>query len=226
MNAEIDALYADVERLLDDESTTDDPDTKRSLVLDAVSKARDLIQRRSDDPDFYHLLGLAWYHHPDQSPERSVSIRKALSRALLLDPSHHFANQYLGYINFDEADYEVALRHFRNTDHAFFVFIDQKWRSLKAIELAFVCELRLGRPIDSAAFNAFSNDYLAEEREDIPNTVVTLELRRCAEWSFDQSGNVDQKPLSAIARFLDAAGDLERSDHAELKTAWSLRPPE
>jgi hypothetical protein len=225
MDSEIDAFYADVERLLNDESVTDDPDLKRFLVVDAVSKAQDLIRRCPDDADFRHLLGLAWYHHPDKSAERSAAIRDALHRALDIDPCHQFANQYLGYINFDEADYETALNHFRNTDHDFFISIQQKWRSLKAIELAFVCELRLGQSVNLAALNAFFDDYLAEERRDIPNTVVTLELRRCAEWLFDQSGDVSQPPLNAIARFLDAAGDLSRSDHSEFKAAWSRRPP-
>ena len=224
IDAEIDALYSDAESLLVDESTTDDPDKKRSLVLDALSKARDLIQRCPDDPDFHHLLGVAWYHHPDESPERSVSIRNSLSHALSLDPSHQFANQYLGYINLDEADYETALKYFRNTDHEFFISTGQKWRSLKAIELGFVCELRLGRPIDSVAFDAFSSDFLAEERKDIANTAVTLELRHCAEWLFDQTGDVNRQPLNRVAHFLNAAGDLEHSDHSEFKAAWSHWP--
>jgi tetratricopeptide (TPR) repeat protein len=224
MDSEIDSLYAEVEHLLDGETVTDDRDLKRLLVRDAISKAQQLIRRCTNDADFFHLLGLAWYHHPDKSKERSAAIRDAWRRALDIDPHHQFANQYLGYINFDEADYETALKHFRNTDHEFFISIHQKWRSLKAIELAFVCELRLGRAVDLAALQDFFDDYQTEERADVPNTVVTLELRRCAEWLFEQSGDLNEAPLKAIVAFLDAVGDLARSDHSEFKAACSRRP--
>jgi tetratricopeptide (TPR) repeat protein len=226
MDSEIDCLYVEVEYLLEEEAVTDDRDLKRSLVRGAISKAQHLIRRCPDDPDFLHLLGLAWYHYPDKSKERSAAIRDAMRRALDIDPHHQFANQYLGYINFDEADYDTALKHFRNTDHEFFISIHQKWRSLKAIELAFVCELRLGRTVDLAALHDFFDDYQREERSDVPNTVVTLELRRCAEWLFEQCGDVKEPPLDAIVGFLDAVGDLARSDQREFKAACSHRPSE
>lgn len=60
-------LYTDVERLLDEESLADDSGVKRSLVVSAISKAQELIRRRTDDADFHHLLGLAWYMAITQS---------------------------------------------------------------------------------------------------------------------------------------------------------------
>ncbi len=219
MDAELDALYSDAERLLSDESVADGDDVKRNLVDAAIEKATELVRRSPDNPDFHHLLGLAWYHHPDKTDARLGHIRSALQRALSLDPKHQFANQYLGYINFDVADCANAYEHFATTDHAFFVSIDQTWRSLKAIELAFVCQLRLGRDVDLDNLNQFFASYLAEEREQIPNTVVPIELRRCAEWLFDQTGDLDVEPLRSIVGFLYDSGDLARSDHSGLKAA-------
>ena len=219
MDAELDALYSDAERLLSDESDADDEDVKRNLVDAAIGKATELLRRLPDNPDFHHLLGLAWYHHPDKTDARLGNIRSALQRALSLDPEHQFANQYLGHIDFDVADYAAAYERFATTDHAFFVSIEQKWRSLKAIELAFVCQLRLGRDVDLDNLNRFFASYLAEEREQIPNTVVPNELRRCAEWLFDQNGNADAEPLHSIVNFLHACGDLARSDHSGLKAS-------
>lgn len=219
MDAELDALYSDVERLLNDESVADDDNAKRTLAYTATEKATELVRRSPDDPDLHHLLGLAWYHHPDKTAARLVQIRLALQRALSLDPKHQFANQYLGYINFDVADYAAAYEHFAYTDHAFFDSIDQKWRSLKATELAFVCQLRLGRDVDLVSLSQFFASFLAEEREQIPNTVVPIELRRCAEWLFDETGNLDVEPLRSIVGFLRDSGDLARSDHSGLKAA-------
>ena len=219
MDAEHDALYADVERLLNAESNSDDVDAKRNLVDTAIAKATELVQQSPNNADFHHILGLAWYHHPDKSDARLASIRSALQRALSIDPQHHFANQYLGYINFDVGDYTFAHNHFAATDHAFFESIEQKWRSLKAIELAFVCQLRLGESVDMDTLKKFFATYLAEESKPIPNTVVTLELRRCAEWLFDQNGNADADPLHSIVEFLHDCGDLARSDHSGLKAA-------
>lgn len=219
IDAENDALYADVERLLNAESDTVDDGAKRSLVDTAISKAATLVQQSPNNADFHHLHGLAWYHHPDKSDARLTNIRSALQRALSIEPRHHFANQYLGYINFDIGEYATAKPHFDATDHGFFESIDQKWRSLKAIELAFVCQLRLNQPVDTDALNHFFASYLAEERESIPNTVVPLELRRCAEWLFDQNGNTNAEPLHSIINFLHSCGDLARSDHSGLKAS-------
>ncbi|GAA5510700.1 hypothetical protein [Novipirellula caenicola] len=219
IDAELDALYSDAERLLDDESVADDDHVKRTLVDTAIEKATELVHRSPDNPDFHHLLGLAWYHHPDKTDARLDQIRSAFQRALSLDPQHQFANQYLGYINFDVADYADAYERFASTNHEFFFSIDQKWRSLKATELAFVCQLRLGRDIDLDKLNQFFAFYLAEEREQVPNTVIPIELRRCAEWLFDQTGNVDDEPLRSIVDFLHASGDLQLSGHAGLKAA-------
>lgn len=219
MDAEQYALFSDVERLLNAESDTDDDDEKRDLVDTAISKAATLVQQSPDNADFHHLHGLAWYHHPDKSVARLTSIRAALKRALAIEPRHHFANQYLGYINFDVGDYAAAKTHFDATDHAYFESIDQKWRSLKAIELAFVCQLRLDQSVDMEALNRFFASYLAEEGQPIPNTVVPLELRRCAEWLFDQNDGADAEPLRSIVNFLHACGDLVRSDHSGLKAS-------
>lgn len=217
MDAEHDALCADIERLLNAELYTDDDDAKRGLVETAISKAATLVQQSPNNADFHHLHGLAWYHHPDKTNLRLTNIRSALQRALSIEPQHHLANQYLGYINFDVGDYATAKTHFDATDHSFFELIDQKWRSLKAIELAFVCQLRLDQPVQRDALNQFFAAYLAEERELIPNTVVPLELRRCAEWLFNQNGSTNAEPLHSIVNFLHACGDLSRSDHSGLK---------
>lgn len=218
---EIESLYDEVMQLIENEAFTDDCNLKRSYVLEAISKTNFLLRHNSYDADFHHLLGLCWYHHPDKSPERSISIRSSLQNALVIDPLHPFANQYLGYINFDEAYYEEALKYFNATNHAFLISIEQKWRSLKTIELAIVCKLRLGQVVDTSTLNSFFEDYLAEENEPIPNTVVTLELRHCAEWLFDRSQDIQREPLNSILKFLDTAGDLERSDHIGFKFSWS-----
>jgi hypothetical protein len=218
---EIESLYDEVVQLLEDEALTDDFNLKRVYVSDAISKANTLLRHNPGDADFHHLLGLCWYHHPDYSPERSISIRQSLQTALTIDPCHHFANQYLGYINFDETHYEEALKYFNATNHEFFISIDQKWRSLKATELAIICKLRLGQPVDMLTLNSFFEDYLAEENKDIPDTAVPLELRRYAESLFDQSQDIKREPLNSILKFLDNAGDLKRSDHIGLKYSWS-----
>jgi hypothetical protein len=101
------------------------------------------------------------------------------------------------------------------------ISVEQKCLSLKAIELTIVCKLRLGQVVDPSTLNSFFEDYLTQENEPIPNTVVTLELRRCAEWLFDQSQDIQRKPLNSILKFLDTAGDLDRSDHIGLKSSWS-----
>ena len=73
--------------------------------------------------------------------------------------------------------------------------------------------------VDMDDLKRFFASYVTEELEPIPNTVVTLELRRCAEWLFDQNGNADTEPLRAIVQFLHDCGDLARSDHSGLKAA-------
>lgn len=94
------------------------------------------------------------------------------------------------------------------------------------MELAFVCQLRLGQPVDALGLDAFFEEYVAEERQDIPNTVVPVELCRCAEWLFEQCNDIAQLPLLSIVSFLEAVGELERSSHTGLKSAWSGRSPE
>ncbi|MEM7312609.1 MAG: hypothetical protein AAF497_05605, partial [Planctomycetota bacterium] len=108
MNADHDALCADVERLLNAESETDNVDVKRNLVDTAISKATALVQQSPNNADFHYLHGLAWYHHPDKSDARLTNIRSAFQRALSIEPQHHFSNQYLGYTNFDAGDYGIA----------------------------------------------------------------------------------------------------------------------
>lgn len=219
--SESEAKYLDVEKLLNSVSTSKKVELTRDRVSETISKAEELIQHCPNDPDFHHMLGLDWYRHPGKSGERSQSIRKALKTATDLNPSHQFANQYLGYINFDEGQFEQALAHFRSNHHDFFISIEQKWRSLKTIELAFVCELYLARSVDLAALKHFFEDYLAEEQEDMPDTVFPIELLRCAEWLFDRDRDVTREPLRSILQFLNATGELEHSDCPELRSAQS-----
>jgi hypothetical protein len=218
---DIESLYDEVIQLLENEELTDNFDLKHFYISDAIAKSSFLLRHNPNSANFHHLLGLCWYQYPDWSPERSTSIRKYLQNALSIDPFHHFANQYLGYINFDETYYEAALKYFNATNHEFFISIDQKWRSLKSTELAIVCKLRLGQTVDTSTLNSFFEDYLTEENRDIPNTVVTLELRRYAESRFDQLQDIKGEPLNSILKFLDAAGDLGRSEHMGLKSSWS-----
>jgi hypothetical protein len=222
MAAEADRLFEEIDQLLTEESCTAIEDEKRRSVHIAIGKAGQLVEMEPNNADAHHILAICWYHHPSKTPERSQQIRHHLNVVLALNPDHQFANQYLGYINFDDGNYSESLSYFERTDFDYFDSLDQKWRTLKARELIIVCKLRLGY----ASFNlwelrAFVAAYQEQLRLDDANTAWPLELRVCAEWLFERGVQADSPVIDTIMRFFDELGFLKTVKNQRLLDSWN-----
>jgi tetratricopeptide (TPR) repeat protein len=217
---DVDALFAEIEQLLVAESSAEGLELKRGWINRAIRKARELVELIPTDADAHQMLGVCWYHHPDWNAERSTAAHKHFATAIELNPEHHFAHQFLGYLNFDEQKYEEASPHFRATDFQFFVSIGQTWRALKAMELAFACEIHLGRDLDADAFADYMHEYVTAASSEEVKVARPTELLSCAEKLFAHNGDVTAQPLQRLLAFLEVTGELEQCENAAMKLAW------
>ena len=227
--ADPEELFAEIETLIVAEVSAAGIGAKRDLIDTAIRKANTLVESYPTVADAHYMLGVSWYHHPDKDATRSNHARAALLEAIAKEPSHHFAHQYLGYLNYDEGRYDDASPHFRAVDFQFFVSIGQVWRALKAMELAFACELRLGRDLDAVAFENYAHEYRQAMSAGSSNLLPPSELRLCAEEIFARRADATTSPLSQslsppltmLLAFLEAVGELQNSPDTALKQAWA-----
>lgn len=214
-------LYDKIEHLLRKETCCDAHVEKLKLINTAILKATRLVELEPKSADAYHLLALCWYHHPDKSPHRSNEIRRNLNHALSIDPQHQFANQYLGYINYDEGFYKEALDCFERTDSGFFESIDQIWRSLKARELKVVCKLHLDlESFGIEELNSFIAAYKAQFQRESSNTAWPSELIYCIEWLYANGLPVDNPIIDSAFRFFDEIDFLNVVKKLQFVEAW------
>lgn len=224
MGAELEALFAEVERLIVDQSTAEDEAEQRRLADAAVEKAEQTVALEPDNADAHYMLAVAWYHHPDRTHRRSDEAREHLDIALGLDREHQFANQYLAFIHLDQSRYEAALSRLEKTDYDYFEAVGQPWRALKARELTVVCRIRTQRStFDLAELHGFVDEYLDQFEEDPSSTTWPIELRACAEWLFLQGESLDNPVLQTILRFLEEIDFLDSLENEPLLTAWRAR---
>ena len=115
-------------------ATEDHRAERMEAVEQAIRLAESLVARHPDDPDAHHCLGLAWHHFPGSSSWRSWHCRRALQRALALDPTHPFAKHYLACLFFDQERFADAAEILQQSSYDFWVERDQEWRALKEEE--------------------------------------------------------------------------------------------
>jgi tetratricopeptide (TPR) repeat protein len=218
---EVDTLFEKIDQLLADASAANSEEERLRIVDAAIGRANRLVELEPENANAHHVLSLCWYHHPSNSLDRSHQIRRHLEVALGIDPSHQFANQYLGYINFDEGRFAEALACFERTDFNYFESLDQSWKALKARELIVVSKLRLGFDFfDLQELTAFIAAYRKQFSRDETNTVWPLELSACAEW-LSEHGVLPEGPVvSAIVRFFDEIGFPLTMRNQRLVGAW------
>ncbi len=195
----IEKLLNKIDRLLNSEIDTDNIDEKVKVIKTAIRLSEKLVETASEDADSYYMLGLCWYNFPRCSNERSWRVRFNLLKALTIEPDHQFANQYLGYLYFDQDKLKEALNRFRLTDHSYFISIDQHWRSLKAKELALVCEIRLHtNGFSLSKLDSFLWEYLNKYEQDKIGVEWPVELKQCAEWLFENGKDINDPIVHKI----------------------------
>jgi hypothetical protein len=57
--------------------------------------------------DAFHLSGICWYELPQGGEEEMQRAKDAFIAALGCDPSHQYANLFLGHVLFDTGQYSV-----------------------------------------------------------------------------------------------------------------------
>ena len=196
----------------------------KKVVEKAIRLAESLIERYPDDSDAHQMLGLAWYYFPGSSSWRSWHCRRALERALAIDPDHQFALQYLAYLKFDQERYGEALELLARLGTDDFKELGQEWRALKSCEMMLVCRIRLDPHTfpqeDFDAFASWFQDARAREERDVEAScfVWPQELRECAEWMFEAGIPADGPALKAILRFIAENGLSDSSWNPRLET--------
>ena len=160
-------LYWDACKLLESAELADDEGSQRNLLDDAISKLSKLIGDHPDNSQYQHLAGLCWYHYPSDDVTRTVKATLHFSKALEIDPAHQFANIYLGYLEFDNGNYNKALNYFERVQSDYFLSLDQQWRILKNNELKICCRLYID--VNSVSTEEIANlveDYLATDETE------------------------------------------------------------
>ena len=192
-------LVMRIEELLDEEIDTDNVQDKVRVIHKAIRLSEELVELAPKDGNSYYLLALSWYNFPHKSNVRSWHTSSNLLKALQIDPNHQYANQYLGYLYFDQDRLEEAKDRFDLTDHSFFQRTGENWRSIKAKELSLVCEIRLDtNGFDEAKLDTFISEYLDEYAQDKTTAEWPTELKQCAEWLFENGVDINNPLIFKI----------------------------
>ncbi len=193
----------------------------------AIALAESLVARFPHSAEAHHMLGLAWYDFPSSASVRSWRCRMALEKAVLIEPDHQYAIQYLAYLAFDQERYGDALALQARLRHSYFIERDQEWRALKNAETRLVCRIRLNPAEfpseDFAEFRRWYFDARNRENRDFSSGsfVLPQELRECAEWLFETGVSLEEPRLRTILTFVADADYAETFRSPLLKLAAS-----
>lgn len=163
---------------------------REQLFEAARSVFAEAVERRSDSPEA--LAGLAYTLH--RLGEESAA-RRALRRALRLDPAHHEARVYLGHLLYDRGHWVGALREFERvspTDHWDAVAI---WRLLELKRALF------GIESGDARLKAWETRLEELEVEPDPIEELLAEVESGELESDDEPEDLDQVLGSAAPAF-------------------------
>ena len=137
-----------------------------------------------DSEEINYALGYAWYNYPGDKKERDDKLIEYFERVLSINPSHDFANLYLGHYFFDKARYREAQSCFKKVN-AERSFPKQIWRKLKLDELLLCCHIRVDvESLTSDMCDEFISEYTKYDEDDRP---VILELRAAIEYLKERS---------------------------------------
>lgn len=84
MSPEVDAILEAAENALTEEACSDDLQTRRTIIENALRQAKRLEEIAPDYFNTFHVQGVLWYHHPDKTSERSRQAKHYLMEALRL----------------------------------------------------------------------------------------------------------------------------------------------
>lgn len=194
-----------------------DGESQRRLFAEARRAAEALVRRFPEEADAHHHAALCWYDSLSLSArERDAPVIAHLTRALELDPNHHFARAYLAYQNFDCERWEQALAFLEAQDHAFFESRGQHWRNLKSEELSLACRMRLSSASVYRADLAVLVQHILDSEEG--ERPVPLELARTVAVLLQSGQGLAPGVAGAVAGLIRTMGyeDTLREDYQEI----------
>ena len=216
MSPEVDTILETAENALTEAACSDNLQTRRTIIEDALRQAKRLEEIAPDYFNTFHVQGVLWYHHPDKTSERSQQAKHYLIQALRLNPKSQLTIHYLGCIHFDEGDFSGALGYFSQTDRQYWETEGKRWRWLKAWECQIVCKARMD--INSVSFceiRKFTEACMRAHQAEYADPAVPFEV-----WSFVTSDYARSHPEYArIRSHLEKF--VEDIDHGFLLSPYS-----
>lgn len=183
---------------------------RSSQLQDLITAIEQFASDHPENADALHLLGLCWYHLPSGGVSELANAEAAFIRCLAIEPSHQYANLFLGHVLFDLHRYEEALDRSKRLDSKYFADRMQSWRCVKNKELMLCCRL-MTEPTQTIAdeVEAICMLYEAGPESDVP---VPLELVTSLDTALAR-GILPPPGINRIARrvlsMLERTGNLE-----------------
>lgn len=163
---------------------TEIKEEKIMLLELAITLLKEQLSITKDKEEYYYLLGYCWYQYPLDTNERSENVLYFLHQTLELNSTHNFAMLYLGYLYYDNKNYEKAISYFDRLDSDYFLNIDQKWRVIKNTELIICCRIYINKCniISSlqAEIEIFAKNYISNYKTEYayPSELI-LAIYKC-----------------------------------------------
>ena len=225
-----DSHSEEIERLNALLHSEDDRVARMDAVEEAIRIAESIVEQHPTDAGAHYILGLAWYNYPGSSSHRSWRCRRALERAVEIDPSSQFARHYLACLAFDQERFHDALEIAEGSDFGYFIDLDQEWRALKSEEMKLVCKLRIS-PDDfpQSDFDLFTQRFEdATQREEkdftLGSWVHPQELREHAEWMIDTGVPLEDPRVVKLVEFISRIGYAHAFWDSRLKQPQEEQP--
>ena len=194
---EIENILEDAENAIQ-KAALQEPGEAQTTLLATIKMLKTFIEKQPDARIFY-ALGCCWYDMPYESPERILNVKMWLTRALEMNPSHHFARLYLGHYFFDNREYGIAHELFCKIPYGYFKNYHQEWRDIKRQELVLCCEFYTNtKKITIENMASLQEVYVTTTEEERP---VPIEFIICILWA-SEKGLITKEIFGELIKWL------------------------